>query len=129
MMAYATVDDVQNRIRRTLSETEEVSCEYLLSDAGVIIDAYNADASEDAKLIVSCNMVIRVLGDGDSTFSIPYGATQASMSGLNYSQSFTMGSNSYGDMFLTKLDKRILGVGNAIGSYSPVEELVEDSDD
>ena len=69
-------------------------------------------------------MVIRALGDGDGT-GVPMGATQGSMSAMGYSQSWTMsGGASVGELYLNKLDKKLLGSGNAIGSYSPVEELV-----
>lgn len=97
-------------------------CSTLLDDAAVIIDAYNANAIADAKKIVSCNMVIRKLGDGEDS-GIPIGATQGSMSGLGYSQSWSISSGSTGEMYLSKVDKKILGVSNQIGAYSPVEEL------
>lgn len=123
-MAYATVSDVQARMNRTMSEAEQTTCSTLLDDAAVVIDAYNANASVDAKKIVSCNMVIRKLGDGEDN-GIPIGATQGSMSGLGYAQSWTMsGGGSTGELYLAKIDKKLLGVGNQIGSYSPVQELV-----
>ena len=123
-MAYATVSDVQARMTRTMSQAEQTMCSTLLDDAAVIIDSYNADATAAAKKIVSCNMVIRKLGDGEDS-GIPIGATQGSQSGLGYSQSWTMsGGGSTGEMYLAKIDKKLLGVGNQIGSYSPVQELV-----
>lgn len=121
-MAYATVEDVQARMMRTLSEDEAAVCNVMLSDAGVIIDAYNDKASADAKKIVSCNMVIRSIGSGEDA-GVPIGATQGSMSGLGYSQSWTMGNGSTGELYLSKLDKKLLGYANKIGSYSPVEAL------
>ena len=121
-MAYATVSDVQARMTRTLSTAEQTMCGTLLDDAAVLIDAYNVNASADAKKIVSCNMVIRKLGDGEDS-GIPIGATQGSMSGLGYSQSWTLSNGSTGELYLAKVDKKLLGVGNQIGSYSPVEEL------
>lgn len=121
MAAYATVEDVEKRILRELSETEESVCSVLLDDAAVIIDAFNKNAGADTKLTVSCRMVIRALGDG-STNDIPMGATQGSMSGLSYSQSWTMGGGgSAGELYLSKIEKQILGYSNKIGSYSPVQ--------
>lgn len=120
-MAYATVSDVQARLTRTLSSDEQTVVTSLLDDAAIIIDAYNADAGTDAKKIVSCRMVLRSIETGDT----PIGATQGSMSGLGYSQSWTY-SGSAGELYLNKMDKKLLGVGNKIGSYSPVEELVDD---
>ena len=123
MASYATVQDVQNRILRDLSEDEQSVCTSLLADAGAIIDVFNSSASNDVKLIVSCRMVIRALGDGNSS-GVPMGASQGSMSGLGYSSSWTIGSGgAVGELYLSKLDKQTLGCGNKIGSYSPVEEL------
>lgn len=121
-MAYATIEDIQARMTRQMSETEQAVCASMLDDAAVIIDSFNADASEDTKTIVSCRMVIRQLGDGNDA-GIPIGATQGSMSGLGYSQSWTVSGGSTGEMYLSKLDKQLLGLGNKIGSYSPIEEL------
>ena len=122
-MAYATVQDVKDRMTRTLSTAEEGVCGKLLDDSAVIIDAYNANAAADSKLVVSCRMVIRALGDGDT--SIPMGASQGSMSGLGYAQSWTIGSGgTVGEVYLGKLEKKLLGLGDRIGSYSPVQELV-----
>lgn len=122
-MAYATVSDIQARMTRTLSEAEAGMCETLLDDAAVIIDAWNANASNDAKTIVSCNMVLRKIGDGNDN-GIPVGATQGSMSGLGYAQSWTIsGGGSTGEMYLSKGDKKLLGISNRIGSHSPVEDM------
>lgn len=123
-MAYATVEDVQARMTRDLSVDEQAVCSVLLEDTAVMIDGYNSEASADAKKIVSCRIVIRAIGDGESG-GIPMGATQGSMSGLGYSQSWTMASGgSVGELYLSKADKKLLGYGNQIGSYSPVQELV-----
>ena len=122
-MAYATVEDVQAGMIHQMSEAEQSVCETLLDRVAVLIDAYNADASADAKNVVSAQAVARAIGDGDS--SIPMGATQGSMSALGYSQSWTMGSGAaVGELYLTRKELKILGAGNAIGSYSPTEELV-----
>lgn len=123
-MAYATVSDIQARMTRTLSQAEVSMCETLLNDAAVIIDTWNANAPADAKTIVSCNMVIRKLGDGENS-GIPMGATQGSMSGLGYAQSWTMsGGGATGELYLMKSDKKLLGISNRIGSHSPVEDMV-----
>ena len=128
-MAYATVQDVQDRMTRTLSENEEAICATLLDDSAIIIDTYNSEASADNKNVVSCRMVIRALGDGESA-GIPMGATQATMSALGYSQTFTMGGGaSVGELYLEKLEKKLLGCGDKIGSYSPVQGLCEVSND
>lgn len=122
-MAYATVSDVQARMAREMSEAEQSVCSNLLDDAAVIIDAYNSAADIDAKKLVSVRMVTRAMGDGTDA-GIPMGATQGSMSALGYSQSWTIGAGSAGELYLGKLEKKLLGYGDAIGSYSPTQELV-----
>lgn len=122
-MAYATVQDIQDRMTRDLSTDEQAVASNLLDDAAVIIDTYNVNADADAKKVVSCRMVIRALGDGDSS-GVPMGATQGSMSGLGYSQSWTIGTGgSTGELYLGKLEKTLLGCGNSIGSHSPTEDI------
>lgn len=122
--AYATVEDIQERITRTLSQEEQNVCSKLLEDAAVIIDSYNTSVPDNVKALVSCRMVMRALPDSESDNGFPIGASQGSKSGLGYSQSWTMGSGSVGELYLTKVEKRILGIGDSIGSYSPVQELV-----
>lgn len=118
MSAYATVQDVQDRMSATMTQDQESICGNLLNDAAVIIDAYNADADLDAKNLVSIRMVIRAMQADES---IPIGATQGSMSALGYSQSWTTGTgSSVGELYLAKLDKKLLGVGNAIGASNPL---------
>lgn len=124
-MAYATVSDVQARMTREMTQSEQDVCSNLLDDAAVIIDAYNSEADTNAKKLVSVRMVIRAIGDGADA-GIPMGATQGSMSALGYSQSWTIGAGSAGELYLGKLEKKLLGCGDAIGSYSPTEELVKE---
>lgn len=126
-MAYATVAEVQERITRTLSDTEMQVCASLLDDAAVIIDSYNSEAGTEAKKVVSCRMVIRALGAG--TNDVPIGASQGSMSALGYSQSWTIGGGTVGEIYLGKLEKKMLGVCGSIGSYSPAEELAKQDGD
>lgn len=120
-MAYATYQDVQDRMSKTMSPSEQSICTNLLDDAAVMIDSYNAEASADAKKVVSIRMVTRSMSVSDD---IPIGATQGSMAGLGYSESWTVGSGSVGELYLGKEDKHLLGVGNKIGASSPLETLV-----
>ena len=118
---YATVQDVAAGFR-PLTASEQAIASRLLVESAIIIDAYNANASTDAKNIVSCRMVRRSIG---SSGDVPIGASQGSMSALGYSQSWTMGATgSTGELYLNRMDKKLLGAGNAIGSYSPIQELV-----
>lgn len=123
MAAYASVGDVQTRMLRAMSEDEWTVCAALLADAGAMIDAAAPNASEEAKKIVSCRMAIRAMGDG-STSGYPIGASQGSMSGLGYSQSWTVSGGSTGELYIGKADRQLLGLSNSIGGYSPVQELV-----
>lgn len=123
-MAYATVEDVQARMLRTLSTDEEAVAETLLDDAAVLIDSFKSIATDETKGIVSCRMIVRALGDGQDA-GVPMGATQGSVSALGYAQSWTIGSGGgFGDLYISKTDKAMLGVSNSIGSYSPTQELV-----
>lgn len=120
-MAYATYQDVQARMTRTLSESEQAICTNLLDDAAVMIDWFNASATADIKKVVSVRMVMRAMGDGET--GVPVGATQGSMSGLGYAQSWTISGGSNGEVYLSKLEKQMLGEGNSIGSHSPLEDM------
>lgn len=121
-MLYAEVQDVEASFR-ALSKEEQTRCVALLSEAAVIIDHYNPDADADTKRVVSCRMVRRPLGDGEDGVSFPMGATQGTATALGYSQSWTMGSGSSGELYLSKLEKKLLGVGSKIGARSPLEDL------
>lgn len=122
MAAYATAQDVQDRMTRTLSSDELAVVNNLLDDAAIIIDAYNVNASADAKKVVSVRMVMRAIGDGQD--GVPMGATQGSVSALGYSQSWTVSAGTVGELYIGRLEKKLLGTGEKIGSYSPTQELV-----
>lgn len=122
-MAYATIYDVQARMVKTLTDAQAVVCENLLEDVAVLIDAAAPDASADSKMVVSCSVVARALGS-QTEVGIPMGATQGSASALGYSQSWTVGNGAVGELYLSRTEKRLLGISNRIGSYSPLEECV-----
>ena len=127
MAAYASVADVQARMLRTMTADEQDVCAALLDDAAVMVDGVAPKATSDAKQIVCCRMVIRALGDGSSS-GYPIGASQGSMSGLGYSQSWTVGGGgSTGELYIGKADRQLLGLSNSIGSYSPIQELAPKS--
>lgn len=124
MAAYATVQDVEKRVGRLFETKELLQCQSLLEDSAAIIDAYNASADENSKRIVSVRMVVRAMGAGDGQ-EVPIGATQGSMSALGYSQSWTIGTGgSVGELYIGRLEKKILGIAGQIGSYSPTQELI-----
>lgn len=116
-MAYATTEDVAAGYR-TLTTEEILKADALIAEAAVVIDAYAAGAEPDAKQVVTCNMVRRALAAGEG---IPIGATQGTMSAGGYSQSWTASSGT-GELYLSRLDKKLLGAGNRIGCVSPYDE-------
>ena len=120
-MAYATVADVQARLSNQMTEAQQTQCAALLDDVAVLIDSYNDEVLEDIAKTVSCRVVARAMGDSGG---VPVGATQGSMSAMGYSQSWTIaGNGAAGEIYLTRAEKKMLGIGNAIGSWSPVQEL------
>lgn len=127
MAAYATYTDVEAGFR-DLNENEQTLATQLLEEAALIIDAYvvSADVTNDIKKLVSCRMVRRAIGSEDSMQSIPLGATQGSASAMGYTQSWTMasGTGGSGELFISKTEKKLLKIGNSIGSRSPLESMV-----
>lgn len=125
MASYATVNEVEAGFR-SLDDSEKKVCSQLLEEAGIIIDAYNAKASEEVKVLCSCRMVRRAIGEGSSSAAFPIGSTQGSVSALGYSQSWTNANGSSGELYLSKIEKKLLGVGNKIGVYNPLEVSTND---
>ena len=116
---YATVAEIEQRYKK-LDEGDAERCGALIGDASTMIDAFaSKNVTEDVKKLVCRNMVLRALGSGD--INIPIGATQGTQTGLGYSQSFTFGSGQSGELYFSKMDKRLLRIGNRIGARSPIE--------
>lgn len=113
MTAYATVAEVEAGFR-DLDDSEESRATALLDEAALIIDQINAYASGDIKKLVSCRMVRRAIGDGDVS-AAPIGATQGTTTALGYSQSWTLSNGSSGELYVSRLEKQMLGVGVRIG--------------
>ncbi len=118
-MGYATIEDVAAGFR-PLTADESSKAGALIAEAATIIDAYALYAEPDAKRVVTCNMVRRALASGEG---IPLGATQGTVSAGGYSQSWTASSGT-GELYIGKLDKRLLGISNKIGIASPYNEVV-----
>lgn len=117
-MGYATTQMVAAGFRE-LTADEEDRCAALLEEASVLIDATGTTAKDEIKALVSCRMVRRALGDSDTT--IPLGATQGTISAGGYSQSWTVGaSGTTGELYFGRLEKKLLGIGNAIGAGNPL---------
>lgn len=123
-MKYAEVSEVEAGFR-PLSPEEQDRCDAMLEEAAVIIDVFNEQADPAHKKLVSCRMVRRQLGaDDQSAIVYPTGASQGSASAMGYTQSWTLSGGSLGELYLSKLEKQLLGVGNRIGTRSPLEGMV-----
>lgn len=128
MANYATISDIESRWR-TLSTDERTRATALISDASAMLDAVvDVDPSdqEQAALlkVACCNMVIRAM---TATAMDTFGVSQASVTAGPYTQSYSY-SNPSGDMYLTKFEKRMLGVSTSyIGSIRA--KIAGDTDD
>lgn len=120
-MAFADVSDLESRWRE-LSTGEEARANVLLGDASAMLSALvEVDSSdyEQSQLLkmVCCDMVIRAMS---ATAADAFGVSQTSMTAGPYTQSFSY-SNPSGDMYLTRLEKRLLGITTGyIGSIRPM---------
>jgi len=116
MAAYATVDDVVLRWR-PLSDAEVDQASALLDDAAVMIrsvcpdvEARIADGLLDVEVLklVSVRMVKRAM-TAPAGFE---GVSQFNQTAGPFAQA-TQFANPTGDMWLTKVDRRLLGVGGS----------------
>lgn len=118
MAAYATVKDVEAGFH-SLDEDEQKRADALLNEAKIIIDQVSNSASDDVKKLVSCRMVRRAIGDGDVS-AAPIGATQGTTTAMGYSQSWTLSNGSSGELYVSRLEKQMLGVGVRIGMVQAI---------
>lgn len=116
MAAYATIQQVEAGFR-DICISEEMKCRALLEEAAIIIDSAAPNASAEAKQVVSCRMVRRKMAAEDQT--TPMGATQGAIAALGYSQSWTISGGSVGELYLSKAEKTMLGIGNKVGASNP----------
>lgn len=120
-MAFAVVSDIESRWRE-LSTDEEARATTLIDDASAMLSALVVvDISDKRQAgllkMVCCNMVIRAMSASEYD---AFGASQMSMTAGPYSQQWTY-SNPSGDMFITKMEKRLLGISTSyIGSIRPM---------
>ena len=120
-MAYAEVSDIETRWR-DLSTDEEARATALIDDASAmlaeLVDIRDGDEQQAELLkIVCCSMVIRAMSASEYD---AFGASQMSMTAGPYTQQFTY-ANPSGDMYLTKMEKRLLGITSSyITSIRPM---------
>ena len=126
-MAFAEVSDIEARWRE-LTAAEEAKASVLIDDASAIlsslVDVDASDAAQASNLrTVCCNMVIRAMS---ATNTDLFGVSSATMAAGPYSQT-TSYINPSGDMYLTKMEKRILGVTTSyIGTIRPMIGVHDD---
>lgn len=127
-MAYADVSDLEVRWR-TLTEDEQARAEALLDDASAMLDAYiTVDETDEKQMqllkIVVCNMVERAMSTGGDIF----GVTQQSMTAGPYAQTFNY-ANPTGDLYITKSEKRLLGISGTGRGRTIMYGMVGDDDE
>lgn len=116
MVAFAMVYDLAARWR-PLSASEELTATALLADASTVIrsEAPGIDAQiaadpptldPDIPVMVACRMVKRAMASGPDVD----GVTTQQQSAGSLSLSLTY-ANPTGDLYLTKVERRMLGVG------------------
>jgi hypothetical protein len=125
--AFATVDDLlEGWPNKTLNESETTAADALLLRAsarlasllqrrGVDIDPEDELQALNLKT-VTVNMVRRALlaSQGDVL-----GVAQTSITGGPYTKSMSF-ANPSGDMYLTKDDRSLLGIGGGRAGFSPL---------
>ena len=126
-MAYADVSDLEVRWR-TLTDDEQARAEALLDDASAMLDAYvTVDETDEKQMqllkIVTCNMVERAMSTGGDIF----GVTQQSMTAGPYAQTFSY-ANPTGDLYITKAEKRLLGISGTGKGRTIMYGMVGDDD-
>jgi hypothetical protein len=107
MAAFAVYTDLEARWK-TLSSAEQETATVLLEDASVIIRAEVPGADDldpDLTKLVSCGMVKRAMIAADSE-----GISQDNRTAGPFSQQRSY-ANPMGNLYLTKQDKRLLGIG------------------
>ena len=127
-MAYADVSDLEVRWR-TLTDDEQARAEALLDDASAMLDAYvTVDETDEQQMkllkIVVCNMVERAMSTGGDIF----GVTQQSMTAGPYAQTFNY-ANPTGDLYITKSEKRLLGISGTGKGRTIMYQMAGDADE
>ena len=120
-MAYAKVSDIALRWRDL--ETDEVPrAKALLEDASAVltelVDIREGDEHQEQLLMqVCCNMVIRAMAQSESD---AYGLSSTTVTAGPYSQTNAF-ANPSGDMYLTRLERQMLGISTGgIGYIRPM---------
>jgi|SRR5690625_185418 len=108
--AYATVEDLEKRLRRTIPGDQRVYAETAIEDASLEIDVAcplpDEPTEQDlqARLVVVCRMIKRAYAVPDDAVGV--GSVQQGAGPYQSTLTFT---NPTGDLYLTKADRRLLG--------------------
>lgn len=114
-MSFAKTHDIEKRWRK-LTADEAERAETLLEDAtnmlSALVEVDEGDEDQAAILKqVCCHMVMRSMVAGSSD-AFGVSELQATMGPFGQTAHF---SNPNGDMYLTKLEKKLLGIGGSRG--------------
>lgn len=111
---YGDADDAEALGEVLMDATREIRAE--LDRAGIDCSSPSDDFA--ARLMQACrSMAYRAMGAGME--DVPMGATQCSQGAGSYTRSYTLG-NPYGEVYLSKSERRLLGMGGAkVGFASP----------
>lgn len=118
-MAFATVEDLKLRWP-DMPPGAEATAEARLSDASTVLQQIVPDigaVDREALRYVVIQMVVRSMQAGD----MPAGAESVMTTAGPYSQQLKL-SNPNGDLYLTKLERKLLGIGGA-GTHGAVDLL------
>lgn len=118
-MAFANVSDIEARWRE-LSDEETARADVLINDASAmlarLVEIDPNDETQAELLTATCaNMVIRAMS---ATELDTYGVDSATITAGPYSQTFSY-TNTTGDLYLTRAERALLGVGAYIGTIPP----------
>lgn len=119
-MAYATVDDVLVMLPG-LSADGQAKASALLDFAASILDSLaDIDPDDETQQTLLKQISVAMVARAVSASAYDsFGASNASMTAGPYSQSWTF-SNPSGDLYLTKMERRLLKIsGGYIGSIPP----------
>ena len=114
--AYATLDDYEARFG-AVPDGDQARVDARLWDASVMVYQLSHDPATldaDAACMVVCNVVHRSMATGEAaglTDGVPF--TQMSQTAGVYSLSYSV-ANPYGDLYLTKAEKMLLGIGKVV---------------
>ena len=115
MAAFATHKDIEARWR-TLTADEQNRADTLLEDASAVLSTLVTVDEEDedqAAILkqVCCHMVMRsMIASASSAYGVD--ELQASMGPFGQTAHF---ANPNGDMYLTKIERKLLGIGSGKG--------------